>query len=71
MRDSERIKLLTEEQIIDLKVHLDRALSTDSGSGDHWILISVLDRLGFRTNSSQKAMDKAEEIIVQWERLQR
>jgi hypothetical protein len=40
--------------------------AVDHGSGDHWILMATLDRLGFRTNSPTAAVDKAEEVITKW-----
>ena len=66
MKDDDRISRLTPADIDKLQAHLDRALSTDHGSGDHWILMAVLDQLGFRTNSPTAAMDKAEEVISKW-----
>lgn len=45
-------------------------LENNHGSGDHWILMAILDRCGFRTNSPTKAVDVAEKIITTWYRLQ-
>ncbi len=39
------------------------------GSDDHWILMAILDKHGFRTNSPFKAIELAEEIITLWYRL--
>jgi hypothetical protein len=66
MNDDDRISQLTKADIDKLQAHLDRALATDHGSGDRWVLMAVLDRLGFRTNSPTGAMDKAEEVITKW-----
>lgn len=65
------VKLLDENGIIDISLHYDRAVSTEHGSGDHWILMAVLDKCGFRTHSPTKAITMAEEIMTIWYRLQR
>ena len=67
----ERIKLLTSSDLADIQIHLDAALDTDHGSGDHWILMSCLAKYGFRTNRTQEAINLTEEIIVKWHSLQR
>ncbi|GAB4431921.1 MAG: hypothetical protein Kow0031_13180 [Anaerolineae bacterium] len=54
-----------------ISTHLDAALDNDAGSGDHWILMSLLDEYGFRTNGTGEAMELAERIIVRWYSLQK
>ncbi len=66
----DRVKLLSESAINDISFHYDNAVETTHGSGDHWILMSVLDKYGFRTHSPTKAIKEAEEIITLWYRLQ-
>ena len=66
-----RVSLLTERQLNNISLHLDAALENDHGSGDHWILMSVLDKYGFRTNSPTRAMELAEEIITLWYKSQK
>ena len=48
---ADKIDKLSESDIRNLQTHLDRALDTEHGSGDHWVLMAVLDKLGFQTNS--------------------
>lgn len=67
----DRVKVLSEDALVDISLHYDRAVSTDHGSGDHWILMAVLDKYGFRTHNPMKAITMAEEIITIWYRLQR
>lgn len=62
----DRIKRLTVADISRISTHLDTALDNTTGSGDHWILMSLLDEYGFRTNGTLEAMDLAERIIVRW-----
>lgn len=66
-----RIKRLSAADIARISTHLDTALDNDSGSGDHWILMSLLDEYGFRTNGTNEAMELAERIIVRWYSLQK
>jgi hypothetical protein len=47
------------------------ALETGHGSGEHWILMTVLDKYGFRTNSPFQAMKVADEVIITWYRLKK
>ena len=68
--DRDKISKLTERDILDIQMHLERALEYGHGSGDHWILMAILDRYGFRTNSPDKAMRVAEDIIVTWYKIQ-
>lgn len=67
----EKVRQLTREEIDDITVHYDAALYNDTGSGDHWILMAVLDKYGFRTMSPTKAMEVAEEVITRWYQLHR
>lgn len=69
--DEDEIARLTEAGIWDIQAHLDRAISTDAGSGDHWILMACLNRHGFRTSGTQEAIQLTEEIVVAWYRMQR
>ncbi len=71
MSFEDRVKLLNEDEIADISLHYDRAVSTEHGSGDHWILMSVLDKYGFRTHNPMKAVKTAEEIITIWYHHQR
>lgn len=68
---ADRIKRLDEAAINEISLHYDSAVSTNHGSGDHWILMAVLDQYGFRTNNPMKAIDLAEEIIILWYQLQK
>jgi hypothetical protein len=40
--DRQKVARLTEADIWDIQAHLNRALDTESGSGDHWILVTPL-----------------------------
>ena len=71
MDKEERIKNLTLSNIQDIETHYYLTLETEHGSGDHWILMTVLDKYGFRTNSPAKAMEVADEIIISWYTLKR
>jgi len=62
----ERIARLDQSAINDIQIHLEIATENESGSGDHWLLMAVLDKYGFRTNSPSQCMDIAERIIVEW-----
>lgn len=66
MSFEEEIKKLTLDNINEIEVHYYAALETDHGSGEHWILMTVLDKYGFRTNSPTQAMKVADEIIIAW-----
>ncbi len=68
---AEQVKGLTESAINEISLHYDNAVDTEHGSGDHWILMAVLDKYGFRTNNPMKAVELAEEIMTQWYRLHR
>jgi len=65
------IARLSEADIWDIQAHLDRAMATDAGSGDHWILMACLNRHGFRASGTDEAMRLAEEILVTWYRKQK
>lgn len=47
--DKQAVAQLTDADIWDIQAHQDRALDTNSGSGDHWILMACLNKHGFRT----------------------
>lgn len=68
--DKQAVAQLTDTDIWDIQAHLDRALDTNSGSGDHWILMACLNKHGFRTHGTDEAMRLAEEIIVVWYQMQ-
>lgn len=63
--------MLRQEAIDEISFQYDAAMSNDHGSGDHWILMSVLDKYDFRTNSPTLAMKVAEEILTCWFNLQK
>jgi len=69
--DKQFVERLTDADIWDIQAHLDRALDTHSGSGDHWILMACLNRHGFRTHGTNEAMQLAEEIIILWYQMQK
>lgn len=62
----DQVKNLTPANINEIEAHYYAALESEHGSGDHWILMTVLDKYGFRTNSPTAAMQVADEIIVLW-----
>lgn len=66
MIDNKKVATLSRYDIDDIETHLYAALENESGSGDHWILMSTLDKYGFRTNSPTAATNLAEEIIKLW-----
>lgn len=66
MSFEEQVKKLAAENINEIETHYYAALETDHGSGEHWILMTVLDKYGFRTNSPMQAMKVADEVIVLW-----
>jgi hypothetical protein len=67
----EQVKLLSKANINEISLHYDNAVDTEHGSGDHWILMGVLDKYGFRTHNPIKAVELAEEIITLWYHLQK
>jgi hypothetical protein len=56
MSFEEQVKKLTSDNINEIETHYYAALETEHGSGEHWILMTVLDKYGFRTNSPTQAM---------------
>jgi hypothetical protein len=66
MSFEEQVKELTVDSINEIEIHYYAALETEHGSGEHWILMTVLDKYGFRTNSPTQAVKVADEIIVTW-----
>ncbi len=70
MEFEERVKRLTPLEMRNIETHYYAALETSHGSGNHWILMSVLDKYGFRSNSPDGAMSLAEEVITYWYRIQ-
>ena len=71
MSIEQKVQGLTEAAINEISLHYDNAVDTEHGSGDHWILMAVLDKHGFRTNNPMKAVELAEEIMTLWYRLHR
>jgi hypothetical protein len=69
MSFQEQVQQLSRSDINEISLHYDSAVDTEHGSGDHWILMAVLDKHGFRTNSPMKAIEVAEEIMTLWYRL--
>lgn len=69
MSFQEQVQRLSKADINEISLHYDSAVDTEHGSGDHWILMAILDKHGFRTNSPFKAIELAEEIITLWYRL--
>lgn len=66
MSFQEQVGQLTIDNINEIETHYYAALETEHGSGEHWILMTVLDKHGFRTNSPTQAMKVADDIIVLW-----
>jgi hypothetical protein len=66
----EQVKQLTANNVNEIETHYYAALETEHGSGEHWILMTVLDKYGFRTHSPTQAMKVADEIILLWYSLQ-
>jgi hypothetical protein len=64
MSFDEQVKKLTTDNVNEIEIHYYAALETEHGSGEHWILMTVLDKYGFRTNSPTQAMKVADEIII-------
>jgi hypothetical protein len=65
----EQVQQLSKSAINEISLHYDSAVETEHGSGDHWILMGVLDKYGFRTHNPMKAIELAEEIMTLWYRL--
>lgn len=66
MSFEDQVKNLTSANINEIETHYYAALETEHGSGDHWILMTVLDKYGFRTHSPSAATQVANQIIVLW-----
>lgn len=66
MSFEDRVKKLTVLNVAEIEAHYYAAIETEHGSGEHWILMTVLDKYGFRTNSPTQAMRVADEIIMLW-----
>jgi hypothetical protein len=66
MTFEDQIQQLTSANINEIEAHYYAAIETEHGSGEHWILMTVLDKYGFRTNSPTRAMEIADQIIVLW-----
>jgi hypothetical protein len=69
--DKQAVARLTDADIWDIQAHFDQALDTQSGSGDHWILMACLNRHGFNAQGTDEAMRLAEEIIKLWYQMQK
>jgi hypothetical protein len=67
----QQVKQLSADSINETETHYYAAIETKHGSGEHWILMTVLDKCGFRTHSPTKAVKLADEIIVLWYSLKR
>ena len=66
MSFEDQVQQLTSANINEIEIHYYAAIETEHGSGEHWILMTVLDKYGFRTNSPTKAMKVADQIIILW-----
>lgn len=69
MTFEEQVQQLSPSDLNDISLHYDSVVDTEHGSGDYWILMAVLDKYGFRTNSPIKAVELVEEIMTLWYRL--
>jgi hypothetical protein len=63
------VEKLGKSEIQQIETQYDDAVSTEHGSGEHWVLMATLDKYGFRTHSPDAAIKKAEEIITRWYQL--
>lgn len=66
MSFEDQVQQLTANSINEIETHYYAAIETEHGSGEHWILMAVLDKHGFRTNSPTRAIEIADRIIVLW-----
>jgi len=66
MSFEDQVQQLTSANVNEIETHYYAAIETEHGSGEHWILMAVLDKYGFRTNSPTKAMEVADQIIILW-----
>jgi len=55
-----------EDQVGQLTTNNINGIETEHASAEHWILMTMWDKYGFRTNSPTQAMKVADEIIVLW-----
>ena len=70
MSFNEQIQQLTIDNIRAIETHYYAAIETEHGSGEHWILMMVLDKYGFKTHRPTKAMKVADDIILTWYAMQ-
>lgn len=49
-----QVQQLSRSDINEISLHYDSAVDTEHGSGDHWILMAMLDKHGFRTHARSK-----------------
>jgi hypothetical protein len=66
MSFEEQVSQLSADNINEIEIHYYAAIETEHGSGEHWILMTVLDKYGFRTHSPTQAVKLADEIIILW-----
>ena len=64
MSFEDQVRQLTSININEIETHYYAAIETTHGSGEHWILMTVLDKYDFRTNSPTRAIELADEIIA-------
>lgn len=66
-----KLKMLTEDQWFKLNTQFERTPApgdTFAASGEHYILMALLNSFGLHPNSSGEALDMAEELLSQgWE----
>jgi hypothetical protein len=60
----DQVRQLTSININEIETHYYAAIEAAHGSGEHWTLMTVLDKYGFRTNSPTRAIELADQIIV-------
>jgi hypothetical protein len=65
-----KVKKLSHTDIVQIQVQYDTAMDSEHGSGEHFILIGLLNQKGFRVNSYQAALKEAQRIIETWVSLQ-
>ena len=64
-----KVSNLSAFDIAQIEAQYDAAMDTEHGSGEHWILIGLLNQKSFRVNSYQDALLTAGKIIAAWYRL--
>lgn len=60
------MKKLSRDDYFDLQEQYDRTPSLEDGylpSGEHYILVALLGRLGYRITSSREALKLAEKLL--------